>query len=230
MHDRPRGTAPTLGLIIACVMAVPGGGPAAEAGGKHGVERWEPRIRAFEQKDKKSPPPKNAILFAGSSSIRGWNLAKYFPDLKGINRGFGGSQIADSIHYADRIILPHKPRIVLLYAGDNDIAAGKPPETVCADFARFVQTMHAKLPKTRIVFIAIKPSLARWKLVGKMRDANRRIAKLTKTNDLLDYADIDTPMIGDDGKPRAELFVKDGLHLSHKGYVLWTSVVRPFLE
>ncbi|NQT54452.1 hypothetical protein HQ576_20520, partial [bacterium] len=89
MHDGPRGTAPTVLLIIACVMALAGGGPAAEAGGKRGVERWEPSIRAFEQKDKKSPPPKNAILFAGSSSIRGWNLAKYFPDLKGINRGFG---------------------------------------------------------------------------------------------------------------------------------------------
>lgn len=230
MQDGSRRTAPLLRLIVACLVTAASGGLTVEAGGKRGVERWEPSIKAFEQKDKKSPPPKNAILFAGSSSTRGWNLPKYFPDLKVINRGFGGSQIAESIHYADRIILPHEPRIVLLYAGDNDIAAGKPPETVCADFARFVQTVHARLPKTRIVFIAIKPSIARWKLVGKMRDANRRIAKLTKTNDLLDYADIDTPMIGDDGKPRAELFVKDGLHLSHKGYVLWTSVVQPFLE
>ena len=137
------------------------------------ASKWEPKIRAFEESDRERPPPKGAVLFVGSSSIVGWDLPKYLPDLQVINRGFGGSQIADSTHFAERIIIPYKPRIVVLYAGDNDIAAGKRPERVWADFKAFVAKVHADLPEARIVFIAIKPSIARWKLVEKMRRANR---------------------------------------------------------
>lgn len=192
--------------------------------------RWEPAIRAFEARDKEHPPPKGALLFVGSSSIRGWDLGRSFPDLETINRGFGGSQIADSIRYADRIILPHRPRVVVLYAGDNDIAAGKSPEQVFADYRRFVGAVHAELPKTPIVFIAIKPSLARWSLWPKMRRANDLIREFAEERELLDYADIAAPMLGEDGRPRPELFVKDGLHLNAKGYAAWASVVRPFLK
>lgn len=195
-----------------------------------GPERWEQAIAAFEKSDAKHPPPQNAILFAGSSSIRKWDLKRSFPKLTTINRGFGGSQIADSVHFADRIILKHKPKIVVLYAGDNDVAAGKSPQRVAADFRRFVQTVHKALPRTKILFIAIKPSLRRWKLVGKMRQANRLIAKQCAANDRLTYIDIDKPMLGKDGKPRPELFVKDGLHLSPAGYAVWAKLLRPHLK
>jgi len=214
-----------VGLLAALGVA----GAAWAAGSEAKENRWEPNIRAFEKKDKEEPPPQEAILFAGSSSIVGWDLAKCFPDTKTVNRGFGGSQICDSIHFADRIILPHKPKTIVLYAGDNDIAGGKTPERVTKDFQAFVKKVHEVLPKTRIVFVAIKPSIARWKLVDKMRDANARIRAVTEKDKRLDYVDIDTPMIGDDGKPRPELFKKDGLHLNHEGYVLWTGLVKPHL-
>jgi lysophospholipase L1-like esterase len=194
-----------------------------------GPERWEKAIAAFERRDAKSPPPKNAILFAGSSSIVKWDLKRSFPKLTTINRGFGGSQITDSVHFADRIILKHKPKTVVFYAGDNDVAAGKSPERVAADFRRFVQTIHKSLPRTRVLFIAIKPSLRRWKLVEKMRQANRLIAKQCAANDRLTYIDVDAPMLGKDGKPRSELFVKDGLHLSPAGYAVWAKALRPNL-
>jgi len=193
------------------------------------ADRWEKTIAGMEARDAKNTPPKNEILLCGSSSARGWNVKKYFPQLQVVNRGFGGSQIHDSTNYADRIILPYAPRIIAIYAGDNDIASGKDPETVFANFKLFVKKIHDTLPKTRIVYIAIKPSISRWKLVGKMRAANTLIADFCKTQPLLDYADMDTPMIGDDGKPRKELFVKDGLHLSHEGYTLWTSILTPLL-
>ena len=193
-------------------------------------DRWESAIRKFEAADKDAPPPSGAALFIGSSSIRMWDVRRSFPKLEIIRRGFGGSQIEDSIRYADRIVIPYAPSVVVLYAGDNDIAAGKTPETVHADFVRFTRAVHEKLPDTRIAFIAIKPSLARWKLVPAMRDANARIRRTIDTDSRLSYIDIDTPMIGDDGRPRPELFVRDGLHLSAKGYELWASRVRPHLE
>jgi len=191
--------------------------------------RWEERIAAFEASDREQAPPRDGIVFVGSSSIRGWDLPQSFPDLPVINRGFGGSEIADSIHFADRIVIPHRPRVVVLYAGDNDMARGKTARRVAADFGRFVHLVHAQLPETRIIFISIKPSISRWNLVGEMREANRRIQRLIQQDRRLSYVDIDKPMIGMDGTPRRDLFRDDGLHLNARGYQLWAELVRPHL-
>ena len=148
-----------------------------------GPGRWESAIRAFEKQDRKTPPSKNSVLFAGSSSIVRWDVSKYFPDLNTINRGFGGSQIADSVYFADRIILKYKPAIVVLYAGDNDIARGKTSEQVAADFESFVKKIREDLPQTRIVFIAIKPSLKRWGLFEEIQKTNALIAASCEKDD-----------------------------------------------
>lgn len=192
--------------------------------------RFEDAIRAFEAADRERPPKMGGILFLGSSSIRLWKLDRSFPDLQAINRGFGGSEISDSIEFAPRIVLPYRPKTIVFYAGDNDVAAGKPATRVEADFRRFAALVREKLPKTRILFVSIKPSLARWKLVEVMRDANRRIRSFCDEDELLGYVDIDRPMLGEDGRPRPELFASDGLHLSDAGYKLWTEKVRSALE
>ena len=196
--------------------------------------KWEADIKPFEASDKTNPPPKGAILFVGSSSIRLWKtLAQDFPEHRVINRGFGGSQLADSVAFADRIVIPYQPKLVLLYAGDNDIAAGKAPEKVLEDFMMFVKKVHTALPQTRIAYISIKPSLARWQLVNQMRVANRLIEVYSQTRKdytLIRFIDVFTPMLGTDSKPRKELFISDGLHLNAKGYELWTSVIRPYLS
>jgi len=194
-----------------------------------GPERWEPQIQAFEEQDLKNLPPQDAVVFVGSSSIRGWDLKRHFPELTALNRGFGGSQIPDSTYYADRIVIPYKPNRIVLYAGDNDIAAGRSPEQVASDFGLFVEKIHGALPEARIVFIAIKPSISRWALVEKMRAANEMIRTKCAEVGRLDYVDIDAPMIGGDGKPRAELFKEDGLHLNEAGYTLWTEILTPYL-
>jgi len=216
-----------LRFLTAAVMLA---GPAAAGpAGPARPNRWDRAIRAFEQLDAKDPPPKNAVLFVGSSSIRGWDTKRWFPRVATIQRGFGGSHVSDSLHFANRIVLPYAPRIVVMYAGDNDIAAGKTPRRVLDDYKAFVRRIHDALPKTRIVYIAIKPSIARWKLVGKMRQANALIEAFTRTDDRLRYVDVDRPMIGPDGRPRKELFRSDGLHLNDEGYRLWTSLVAPHL-
>lgn len=192
--------------------------------------RWEKAIQAFEQQDAVDPPPRGEILFIGSSSIRMWKTSEDFREFKIVNRGFGGSQTSDSVEFAPRIAIPYEPRLVVLYAGDNDVAAGKSAERVFEDTKTFFKIIHGALPNTRIAYVAIKPSILRWGMVEKMRAANALIRAHTETEPLLQFIDIDTLMIGDDGKPRKELFLRDGLHLSRKGYDLWNSIVRPYLS
>jgi lysophospholipase L1-like esterase len=194
-------------------------------------ERWAAAINKFTQADLSNPPPRNGVVFIGSSSIGKWSsLAQDFPGVKAINRGFGGSQLEDSVYYADRIVIPYRPRTVVLYAGDNDLNSGKTPETVHADFKAFVAKIHAALPETRIVFIAIKPSPSRWKLNDKVVRANALIAAECERDQRLAFADIYTPMLNEKGEPRPELFVKDMLHLNAAGYAVWKPVVAPLLK
>ena len=189
---------------------------------------FEKEIRSFEASDRTRPPPRDAVLFIGSSSIKFWDtLADDFPDLVTIRRGFGGSQIADSTRYADRIIIPYHPRQIVLYAGDNDLAAGRTPRQVLEDFQAFVAKVRAELPKARISFISIKPSLARWKLIDRIKKANHLIEQYAASENGLQYLDTFTPMLGPDGKPRPELLRPDGLHCSRQGYQLWAKVIGP---
>ncbi len=195
----------------------------------HAVSKWEAEIKAFEKRDLTNPPPKGAILFVGSSSIRKWTtLAMDFPDKQIINRGFGGSQIADSTGFAERIIFPYRPKMIVLYAGDNDLAAGRSVEQVVAEYRAFVQKIHDRLPDTRIAFISIKACPARWRLKEKVRAVNQQIAAMT--GDKLVFIDVYPSMLDADGKPKVGLFLADGLHPSAKCYQLWASLIKPWLD
>ena len=191
--------------------------------------RWQQAMDRFEVLDRDSPPAAGGVLFLGSSSIRRWDLERWFPGSDVTNRGFGGSQIADSVRHFDRLVVPHRPRSIFFYAGDNDIAAGKTAEEVAADFASFTDLVRSHFPKTKVWFVAIKPSLARWQLWPVMAEANRRIAAACKSDPRLAYVDVATPTLGADGRPLAEIFVDDGLHLNDAGYQIWTDIVAPLL-
>jgi len=197
---------------------------------KPDFSRWEKAIAAFEQNDQADPPPKHAILFAGSSSIVFWDLKRSFPDLATINRGFGGSQLADTVHFADRIIVKAQPRTIVFYSGDNDLARGRSPAQVRDAFRDFVATVHKDLSNTKIVFIGIKPSPSRWKLVEQQKQANALIEADCKADPRLLFIDTFPAMLGDDDRPRPGLFRKDNLHLSPRGYELWNSLVKPGLK
>ena len=193
--------------------------------------QWENDMKAFEAADAKQPPPKGAILFIGSSSIRMWtDLATDFAGKKLINRGFGGSQIADSTYFADRIVIPYRPKMIVMYAGDNDLNDGKTPEQVFADYKAFVDKVRAKLPKVKIAYIAVKPSPSRANLMPKAAAANELIRGYSTRKRNLSYIDIYTPMLGPDGQPRKELFLADMLHMNRGGYDVWKKTVAPFLK
>ena len=196
-----------------------------------GYTLWERAIQKFETADQQAAPATNGVVFVGSSSIVGWKtLADDFPQVDTTRRGFGGSDIIDSVAYAHRIVTPYRPRRVALYAGDNDIARGKTPQRVFEDYKLFVATVHAVLPEATIGFIAIKPSLARWEMWPQMAAANQQIQQYAKLHPQLDYLDIATPMLGSDHMPQKHLFVQDGLHLTPAGYAVWTKAMTAWVN
>jgi lysophospholipase L1-like esterase len=194
------------------------------------ADKWEKEIAASRSGQRVAATLTRRHRLCRCSSIRKWDVAKSFPELLTINRGFGGSQLADSVKYVPRIVVPYRPKTVVLYAGDNDIAGGKSPQQIAADFAALVKAIHGKLPETKILFLAIKPSPSRWKSYEHQQTANRLIREQCEAGHKLVYVDLVTPMLGADGMPRGELFVKDQLHLSDAGYALWAKVLTPHLN
>ncbi|MHB9029858.1 MAG: SGNH/GDSL hydrolase family protein [Candidatus Latescibacterota bacterium] len=193
-------------------------------------KKWEQDIANFEMQDSLAEQQSGAIVFVGSSSIRMWRtLPRDMAPLTVINRGFGGSTLADCVHFAQRIVNRYQPAAVVLYAGDNDIAAGSAPEQVLADFKRFVATVRRDLPNSAIFFVSIKPSPARWDLWEKMRKANGLVDQFVKAQKSLGYIDVATPMLDRSGRVRADLFLPDRLHMNSQGYNIWASVMKPRL-
>lgn len=196
---------------------------------KDSPAQWEKAIADFEAQDREHPVAPGGILFLGSSSIRMWELDKWFPGKPVLNRGFGGSQVSDSLYYFDRVVLPYKPATIVFYAGDNDIAKSKSADAVVADFSALAARVWAHFPETRILFIGIKPSTARWNLYPEMKKVNQAIREMAQGEPRLVLVDVEKVMLGEDGMPRKELLQKDGLHMTDEGYSLWTKLVLPLL-
>ncbi len=217
------------GLLAACASA-----PVAKQATPRVPEQlsntvWEQDMQRFAAEDAAAPPPKHAVLFVGSSSIRMWTtLADDFPGVPVINRGFGGSEIRDSTWYAYRIVIPYAPRQILIYAGDNDLFSGRTPLQLRDDFRAFVKRVRRDLPGVRIAYISNKPSPSRANLLDAQRQANALIAADAKRLHV-DFIDVFTPMLDADGQPREELFLEDRLHMNRTGYRLWQSTIAPHL-
>jgi len=219
------------GKMLLCVLLLTG----VAAGGEGqpadpDPNRFAAEIKAFAEWDSRNAVPARPVLFVGSSSIRLWRTHESFPDLPVVNRGFGGSQVSDLIHFADRVVFPYKARVIVFYAGDNDLAAGKSAQRVFEDCRRFIGLVHTRQPATRIVFLGIKPSRARWSLWPEARKANDLVAGFCKSDNRLLFTDLGTPLLGPDGTPAADLFLKDQLHLNAQGYAVWSKALAPVLQ
>jgi len=175
---------------------------------------------------------KKLVVFTGSSSVRMWtDLKTDFPKHNVLNRGFGGSDMADLLYYANPLIINCKPTRVFIYEGDNDINAGKSPEEILLTADKLVTQLRQHLPeKVKIIFISAKPSVARWHLKNKYEDFNRQLKQWTATRKNVLYADVWTPMLDERGEVRTDLFLQDNLHMNRTGYDLWKNVIIQFLK
>jgi lysophospholipase L1-like esterase len=194
------------------------------------AEKWEKEIAAIEARHKADPPPPGGVVFAGSSTIRLWDLKASFPGKGYINVGFGGSQIPDATKYAPRIILPLKPKAIVFYSADNDLNAKRTPEQVRDDFRAFAKVIRDALPTTPILIIGVKPSVKRWEQYPIQAKANGYLKAMHETDKRIHFLDTAPLILGSDGKPRPELFEKDGLHLNAEGYKPVAAGVAKWLE
>lgn len=202
-----------------------GGGNSASSG------RWEADIAAFEAADRLSPPPEQSIVFVGSSSITGWSdLEADLLPLTALKRGFGGSTMVEVNRYRDRIVTNYRPRIVVVYAGENDIAAGGSVDALLEQYEDFSRHLAERLPDTKLCFISIKPSPARIAFWGEMEWANFRLDRLVQTDPgRLCYIDITPLMLDAYGDPLEALYLADHLHINRQAYLLWADLIRPVL-
>lgn len=191
--------------------------------------RFEEEIEAFASWDAKNSSPDNALLFVGSSSIRFWDTAEAFPSYPVINRGFGGSHLSDVLYYFDRVIGRFNPSMILLYCGENDIAAGLDPDKVFDDYTELLSRIGQAFPNADIVYISIKPSGSRQAYTDLFEAFNDRVRQFNDTTNRLHYIDLASLLIQNNGLPDDSLFMDDRLHLNEDGYRLWTEEMREFL-
>lgn len=218
--------------LAAAALAAAGAASAPAAPGADlSGGRWQTSFAAFAAADAAQRPAPGGIVFVGSSSIRLWSdLETQFGERRIVKRGFGGSSMADCARYADRLVVPYRPRLVVVYAGDNDLAEGRTPAQVLDSYARFVEAVQAALPDTRIAYLSIKPSPRRAALMPAMRETNAAIAAWSRRDPRLDFIDVYSPMLDGDGRPRPELFRADALHLNAAGYRLWKEAIAAHLR
>lgn len=201
--------------------------PAAPAEAAALPDPWAAAFDAFAREDAERAPQPGGVVFVGSSSIRLWaGLRQQFADWPVVQRGFGGSQLRDCAQRVDRLVAPYRPRLVIVYAGDNDLEAGRTPQQVLADFQAFVDGARRHQPGLPIAFISIKPSPARARLMGRVREANRLIRDYAQRTEGLRFVDVYSRMVDAEGQPRAELFSPDALHMNAQGYAVWTTAIQ----
>ncbi len=208
-----------------------GVGLAAAAMGAVAESKFEKEVRALEERARKEGVRTGGVMLYGSSSFRLWtNAANAFPEHRIINRGFGGSHLSDLNEFFDRLVTPAAPRVLLVYGGDNDIASGKSPEQVLADFRELVGRVERRLPGTRVAFVAIKHSPSRESQMARQQEANRLVRRFARSHRLVDFIDAASPLLDAQGRPDPRFFVADRLHMNGIGYDRWAGVVGPYLK
>jgi lysophospholipase L1-like esterase len=217
--------------VLALLLSLATIGPAWAQAVAADPAQWEADIAAFEASDRSSAPSKGGIVFTGSSSIRLWTtLVTDFPGLPVINRGFGGSKVPEVTAFVRRIVTVHRPRMVVIYCGGNDLNAGRTPAEVVADTQALVRAIHADLPSAHVAYISLAPNPARWAQIGAVQEVNAAIARWIAGDSRMTFIDVYRHMLGPDGQPKADIFVDDRLHMNEKGYAIWREVVGPYLR
>jgi lysophospholipase L1-like esterase len=214
---------------LAVVLAgLPGRLPAEAK--PHDFERWEQDIQAFESQDKAHPPQPGGVMFIGSSTMRLWKTDELLSDLKVVNRGFGGSELIDSWHFAERIVVPHRPKVLLVYAGSNDLSKGVTSCEIAGHFTQLVQRVQAGSPETEIVYLSIKPNVKRWGIIHHVRATNALIEAQCVDLPHVHFLNVHPQMLNAAGEPEVKWLSDDGLHLNPDGYKHLTELVRPTIE
>lgn len=225
----------TLSLILAVHVSGSANDPKSkQCKDSYGAPGFETSIEQFERKDHQCFPPLGGVLVTGSSHIRKWKtIHEDLAPLTIIHRGYGGSTFNDALHYAERIMIPYKPRAIVIYTGNNDLNCGVSPETVRDTCQAFVEKVRSQLPNVRFYVVSIPPAVLRWKgrddgMWPDREKANHLIKEYCDANGI-PWIDTASGMFGPDGNPRKEIFGPDDLHMNREGYYIWRDAILPVL-
>lgn len=219
-------------LLILLFLLAPLSGARAQTNASGGVigNRFEKNVEAYEAVDRTNPPPQKAILLAGDSQFYRWKtVAEDLPDYTVVNRGIDSFQTSDLVFFADRLVLPYNPRMIVTHIGGNDVHTGKSPEQVLTDFKAFVAKVRAHYPSIPIAFSSLTPGPGRWEEAPQRKATNQLIKEYIATQPNLLFIDLWDAMLTPDGKPREDLWVGDRVHPNHAGYLLRVKIMRPML-
>ena len=207
-------------IFLVCVQAVNAQDP----------ERFIKQVEALSNAEYNFPQDEDIVLFTGSSTIRMWmNVQSYFPDQNVINNGFGGSQMSDLLYFYDDLILKSSPEVIFIYEGDNDIASEKKSSEILKTTKELIGKIKTDLPESEVILISPKPSIARWHLSLKYKKLNRKLSKYCDKNQNLEFADVWSAMLDDEGMVFQDIFLGDGLHMNKKGYDIWAPVIGKYI-
>ncbi len=220
--------------LLACAIVASGSIVAASAARAPQTasqpNRFEKNVLAYEAADRTDPPPRGAILLAGDSQFYRWTtLHEDLPGYTVVNRGIDSFQTSDLVHYVDRLVLPHEPRLIVLHVGGNDVNNGKSPEQILEDFKTFVAKVRARQPEVPIAFSSITPGPGRWSQAPQRKATNALVEAYVETQPHLLFVDLWDAMLTPDGQPREDLWVADRIHPNHAGYLLRVQIMRPIL-
>jgi lysophospholipase L1-like esterase len=225
---RPPSVVPVC-LVVLALALIPRVVAAQTASGAGG-NRFEANVQAYEAADRATPPPAHAILLAGDSQFYRWKtLAEDLPGYTIINRGIDSFQTSDLVYFTERIVLPYKPRLIVLHVGGNDVNNGKGPEQILSDFKAFVGKVRAVMPDVPIAFSGITPGPGRWNQAAVRKQTNQTIKDYVATQKGLHFIDLWDAMLTPDGQPREDLWVEDRIHPNQAGYQIRVRIMRPLL-
>lgn len=211
-------------LVIIVILFIPFSGFAQDP------TRFQGEVDHLKTKEFVIDDNKEIVVFTGSSSIRMWsNVDDLFSEVNAINTGFGGSHFSDLIHYRDELIFKHNPDKIFIYEGDNDIADGKSPSEIIAGAAFLFAQIKTKLPEAKVYFIAPKPSISRWHLHKEYEETIAMLKQFSSFDESVTFVNVWTPMLNENGEPKADIFIEDDLHMNSKGYEIWAKVIAPYV-
>jgi lysophospholipase L1-like esterase len=192
--------------------------------------RFEKNVHAYEAMDRTNPPPTGAILLVGDSQFYRWKtVAEDLPDYTIVNRGIDSFQTSDLVHFADRLVLPYKPRMIVLHIGGNDVHNHKSAEQVLNDLKMFIVKVRTHYPEVPIAFSSLTPGPGRWDEASQPKETNRLIKEYVATQSNLSFIDLWDAMLTENGQPREDLWVADRVHPNHEGYLIRVRLMRPLL-
>jgi hypothetical protein len=195
-------------------------------------DRWKARVAKMLKDDEENPPSSEGVMFVGSATIAEWDLRHYFGQYRTVKRGIGGSLISESTYYADQLIVPFKPSTIVFYSGDNDTAYGMTPDMVAADFSKFVAKIHTSLPKTQLVVMSIRPSIARlavWDVVKASNEKIQAICDADKDKSVR-FVDLTEDLLDQKGQPNREMIGDDDHHLNKLGFDIVSGDVKLVIQ